>query len=217
MIYHDRIDAGQQLAVALKDYKNCENVRVLGLARGGVPVAAEVARSLNVPLGFLVVRKLGVPNHQELAMGAIAQHICWLNDDIIKSHHISPDAIAQVRNREQKELARREKLYRRDLPPLNLKNKTAILVDDGLATGATLRVAALNVRQHQPQRLVAAVPVAAKPICDRSALAVDELICLKTPERFYAVGFWYENFAQVNDAQVQDTLQQASDRPSVTR
>lgn len=217
MIYQDRIDAGQRLAKALEAYKNCENVKVLGLARGGVPIAGEVARDLNAPLDLLVVRKLGVPGHEELAMGAIANDACWINDDIVQSHHISPEAIAQVRAKEQQELERREQLYRHNLPPLDLQNCIAILVDDGLATGATLRVAALSVRQHHPQRIVAAVPVAAPPICDRQALAVDEAICLETPERFYAVGFWYENFTQVNDAQVQQTLKQARDHAPIPR
>lgn len=216
MIYQDRIDAGQRLAQALNAYQDNEDVRVLGLARGGVPVASEVAKGLHAPLDLLVVRKLGLPSHEELAMGAIAQDACWLNEDIVKSHRVSETEIAQVRQKEQQELERREQVYRHNIPPLDLTNRVVILVDDGLATGATLRVAALSVRQHNPQKLVAAVPVAAPPICDRETLAVDEAVCLETPEHFYAVGFWYENFTQVNDAQVQQTLQQARDRQPTT-
>ncbi len=216
MIYQDRTDAGQHLAQALSTYNNQDNVRVLGLARGGVPVACEVASGIDAPLDLLVVRKLGVPKHKELAMGAIAQDACWLNQEIVKSHHISEAEIEQVRQKEQQELERREKLYRQNWPPLDLRDRIIILVDDGLATGATLRVAALSVRRHQPKRIVAAVPVAAPPVCDRAALAVDETVCLQTPEDFYAVGFWYENFTQVNDAQVQQTLQSARDRQPTT-
>jgi putative phosphoribosyl transferase len=216
MIYQDRTDAGQHLAQALSSYKNEDNVGVLGLARGGVPVAREVASEINAPLDLLVVRKLGVPQHKELAMGAIAPDACWLNQDIIQSYHVSEAAIEQVRQQEQQELERREKLYRQNLPSLDLRDRIIILVDDGLATGATLRVAALSVRHHQPKRIIAAVPVAAPPICDREALAVDDVVCLETPEQFYAVGFWYENFAQVNDAQVQQSLQSARDRQPTT-
>ncbi|MFP4008880.1 MAG: phosphoribosyltransferase [Spirulinaceae cyanobacterium] len=216
MIYQDRTDAGQRLAQALSLYKNKDNVRVLGLARGGVPVAREVASGINAPLDLLVVRKLGLPNHKELAMGAIAPDACWLNREIVESYHVDRAEIDQVRQQEQEELERRERVYRQNLPPLDLRDRIVILVDDGLATGATLRVAALSVRQHQPQRIIAAVPVAAPPICDREVLAVDEVVCLQTPERFYAVGFWYENFTQVNDAQVQQSLQSARDRQPTT-
>jgi putative phosphoribosyl transferase len=209
MIYQDRFDAGRRLAEVLHAYANRADTIVLGLARGGVPVAAEVAHYLNAPLDLLVARKLGVPGHEELAIGAIARDASWLNRDIVESYKLSETAIAQVQHKEQQELERRERVYRHDRPPLVLRDRIAILVDDGLATGATLHAAALSVRQHAPKRIVAAIPVAAPPMCDRDLLDVDEIVCLQTPERFYAVGFWYENFNQVSDAEVQNLIDRA--------
>lgn len=210
MLFKDRAAAGQLLAEQLKEYADCSDVLVLALPRGGVPVAFEVAKALNAPLDVFLVRKLGVPGQEELAMGAIASGgVRVFNRHIIRSHRLFEAAIHKTAVREQRELERREKLYRGDRPALNLRGATVIVVDDGLATGATMRAASMAIRQQDPARLVIAVPVAAAETCCDIEAEADQVICAMTPEPFYSVGLWYENFSQVTDTEVQDLLKQA--------
>lgn len=213
MLFQDRIDAGKRLANLLRSQANQPNVIVLALPRGGVPVAAEIAKVLAAPLDVLVVRKLGVPGSEELAMGAIASGDCkYLNPELIEKLHISEEAIGAVVQRENQELMRREKAYRGGLPPLNLTDRTVILVDDGLATGATMRVAVEAVKQQQPQELTVAVPVAEPSVCRWLGEEVDRIICAETPRPFYGVGLWYKEFSQTSDEEVRSLLQQARHR-----
>jgi putative phosphoribosyl transferase len=212
MLFRDRTDAGQRLAKKLKDYTNRPDVLVLGLPRGGVPVAYEVAKALNAPLDVFLVRKLGVPGHEELAMGAIASGgVRILNEEIVSSLYLSEEAIDRIAAKEQQELERRERVYRGNRPPLDVRDRTVILVDDGLATGATMRAAARSLRQQHPKRIIAAVPVSAPEICKEFKVEVDELICAETPRPFYAVGLWYERFSQTTDVEVRDLLERAAD------
>lgn len=209
--YHDRRDAGRQLASRLQAYANRPDVLVLGLPRGGVPVADEVAQALQAPLDAYLVRKLGVPGHEELAMGAIAPGgIRVLNPHTIDSLGISESAIDDVEAIERRELARRERLYRGSQPPLTVEGRTVILVDDGLATGSTMRAAAEALRQLKPARLIAAVPVGSTAVCESLLDVVDEAICAETPEPFYAVGIWYDDFAPTSDTEVQQALRDAA-------
>jgi len=183
---------------------------VFALPRGGVPVAFEVARVLDAPLDVFLVRKLGVPGHEELALGAIAQGgVRVLNAEVVRSLNIAPDTIEAVAAREGEELARRERAYRDDRPPLEVAGRTVILVDDGLATGASMRAAVAALRAAAAARIVVAVPVAAPETCDAVRAEVDEIVCAVTPEPFYAVGFWYADFAQTTDAEVHDLLARA--------
>jgi putative phosphoribosyl transferase len=183
---------------------------VFALPRGGVPVAFEVARVLDAPLDVFLVRKLGVPGHEELALGAIAQGgVRVLNAEVVRSLDIAPDTIEAVAAREGEELARRERAYRDDRPPLEVAGRTVILVDDGLATGASMRAAVAALRAAAAARIVVAVPVAAPETCDAVRAEVDEIVCAVTPEPFYAVGFWYADFAQTTDAKVHDLLARA--------
>ena len=183
---------------------------VFALPRGGVPVAFEVARVLDAPLDVFLVRKLGVPGHEELALGAIAQGgVRVLNAEVVRSLDIAPDTIEAVAAREGEELARRERAYRDDRPPLEVAGRTVILVDDGLATGASMRAAVAALRAEAAARIVVAVPVAAPETCDAVRAEVDEIVCAVTPEPFYAVGFWYADFAQTTDAEVHDLLARA--------
>jgi predicted phosphoribosyltransferase len=208
--FRDRHDAGRVLAARLAEYANTPDVTVLALPRGGVPVAFEVARALNAPLDVFLVRKLGVPGHEELAMGAIASGgTRVLNDDVIRQLDIGEDAIDRVARRERQELERREHAYRGDREPLVLRDRIVILVDDGLATGASMRAAAAAVRQEGPKEIVVAVPAAAPETCDDLRAEVDRVICAITPERFMAVGMWYEDFSQTTDAEVRDLLARA--------
>ncbi|MGV2829528.1 phosphoribosyltransferase [Myxosarcina sp. GI1(2024)] len=217
MLFQDRTEAGQRLAEKLKAYANRQDVLVLGLPRGGVPVAYEVAKSLNVPLDVFLVRKLGVPGQKELAMGAIASGgIRILNREIVETLHISEETIARVAAQEQRELERREYTYRGDRPPLDLRERTIVLVDDGLATGATMHVAAVAIRKLHPKQIIAAVPVSAPETCDETKVEVDEIICAETPRPFYAVGLWYKKFSQTTDAEVRDLLQRAGNRETLT-
>jgi predicted phosphoribosyltransferase len=205
--FRDRADAGRRLADALDAYRNQPAVLVLALPRGGVPVAVEVARRLHAPLDVFLVRKLGVPGREELAMGAIASGgVRVLNPDIVQGLAI-PDAIIDaVAEREGRELARRERAYRDERPAPIIKGQTVILIDDGLATGATMRAAAAALRRQQPARLVVAVPVAALATCDDLRAEVDQIVCAITPEPFYAVGAWYEDFSETTDDEVRDLL-----------
>ena len=209
-MFKNRHHAGQVLARQLTRYEQRNDVLVLALPRGGVPVGFELARALGVALDVFVVRKLGVPEQQELAMGAIASGgQIVLNEDVVTHLHIDQatiDAVAQV---EMRELSRREKAYRGDRPPLNVAGKTLILVDDGLATGATMRAAAQALKQLGPARLIVAVPVGAPEVCRRLAHEVDEVVCAATPEPFRAVGQWYADFTQTTDEEVHGLLAQA--------
>ena len=211
MRFRDRRDAGRGLARALLGYADHQGVTVLGLPRGGVPVAYEVAKRLRVPLDVFLVRKLGVPGQEELAMGAIASGgIRVLNRDVIALAGLTDDIIDAVAAREERELERRERLYRGGRPPLSLAGRTIIIVDDGLATGASMRAAARAVRSQAPARTVVAVPTAPPDTCESLGREVDEVVCLLKPCRFRSVGVWYQDFSQTSDEEVQRLLQQAS-------
>jgi predicted phosphoribosyltransferase len=205
--FRDRSEAGQLLAAALTAYANRPDVIVLALPRGGVPVAYEVAQALNAPLDVFIVRKLGVPGHEELAMGAVASGaVRVLNEPVVRALEIPDYVIDAVAEWEKQEIARREREYRGDLPPPDVKGRIVILVDDGLATGSTMLAAVKALRQQQPARIVVAVPTAARDTCEALRTEVDDILCAVTPEPFYAVGFWYENFAQTTDEEVRELL-----------
>jgi len=215
MRYRDRLEAGQQLAEQLRMYANRPDVLVLALPRGGVPVGFGVAKVLHAPLDVFLVRKLGVPGHEELAMGAIASGgVRVLNEDVVHFLQIPLTVIDAVAAQEQQELERRTRHYRRDRPPLDVHGCTVILVDDGLATGATMRAAVLALRQQPPARIVVAVPIASRTVCHELTMVADEVVCAETPEPFYAVGLWYENFEPTSDAEVCDWLAQAAHSPA---
>ena len=206
--FKDRTHAGRVLAEKLKHYRDNPDVVVLALPRGGVPVAFEVAQTLRAPLDVFIVRKLGVPGHEEYAMGAIATGgVRVLNPDL--AGMIPSSVVDAVAAREQQELERRERLYRGDRPPVPIEGRIVILVDDGLATGSTMRAAVAAIRKQNPQRIVVAVPVAAPETCDEFRAEVDEVICASTPEPFRAVGLWYENFDQTSDEEVHALLDAA--------
>jgi putative phosphoribosyl transferase len=206
-LFRDRKDAGRRLAAALSQYARRPDVLVLGLPRGGVPVAYEVARALDAPLDVFLVRKLGVPGHEELAMGAIATGgVRVLNEQVVEGLRIPGPMIEAAAQREQRELERRERLYRGDRSAPDVRGRTVILIDDGLATGATMRAAAAALQQQQPARLIIAVPVAASSTCDEFRAEVDEIICAMTPEPFLAVGLWYDDFSPTSDDEVRDLL-----------
>jgi putative phosphoribosyl transferase len=210
MIYHDRIDAGKHLAAHLTHYAGRDDVLVLALPRGGVPVAFEVARALNAPLDIFLVRKLGVPGHEELAMGAIATGgVRVLNDDVLEYLRVPPGVIESIASNELRELERRERDYRGYRAELEVKGKVAILVDDGLATGSTMRAAVAALRQQNPARIVVAVPVSAPQTCDEYRMGVDEIICATTPQLFLGVGQWYRDFSQTTDDEVRQLLANA--------
>lgn len=203
----DRTEAGQLLAIALKAYAKRADVIVLGLPRGGIPVAFEVAKALHLPLDICLVRKLGVPGHKELAMGAIASDgVRVLNYDIVSSLGISSHKIDEIAAKELRELQRRDRVYRGDRPSPNLKDRTVILVDDGIATGASMRAAIAVLREEQPQSIIVAIPVAPSSICDELRAEVDKIVCLMTPEPFYAIGLWYDYFTQTTDEEVRKLL-----------
>jgi putative phosphoribosyl transferase len=207
MRFRDRTEAGRRLAAALRKYAGQPGVAVLALPRGGVVVGAEVARVLGAPLDVMLVRKLGVPGHEELAMGAIASGgVRIVSEDVVSMLGISERELATVAASEEQELKRRERAYRSDRPPLSVKGRTVILVDDGLATGATMRAAAAALRSQEPARLVAAVPVAPDETCAMLRAEVDEMVCVFTPEPFHSVGAWYEDFGQTTDQEVQELL-----------
>ncbi len=209
--FRDRADAGRRLAAALTDYAGRSDVIVLALPRGGVPVAYEVARALRAPLDVFVVRKLGVPDEPELAMGAIATGgVRVLNRDVVTMLGITPQVIDAVAAREGAELERRERAYRGARAAPSLAGRTVILVDDGLATGATMRAAAVALKNHHPARVVIAVPTAAPEVCDDFRDEVDEVVCAETPQRFGAVGMWYDDFRQTSDEDVRDLLSRAA-------
>jgi putative phosphoribosyl transferase len=211
MKFRNREQAGQLLADKLMTYANRTDVLILALPRGGVPVAFEVAQTLNAPLDIFVVRKLGLPGHEELAMGALASgNVRVLNDDVVNRLHIPEKVIDAVAAQERRELERRERLYRNDRPPVSVQGRTVILIDDGLATGSTMRAAVSALRRQNPAALVVAVPVAAPETCQEFKSEVDEIICAYTPEPFYAVGLWYEDFSQTSDEEVRGLLARAA-------
>jgi putative phosphoribosyl transferase len=210
MIFRDRTDAGKYLATKLLNYKHRQDVLVLALPRGGVPVAFEVAQVLRVPLDIFLVRKLGVPGHEELAMGAISTGgVRVLNEDTVDYLNIPEHIIDSIAAEELKELKRRERAYRGNRPEPDVKGKTVILIDDGLATGSTIRAAAQALRPQQPARIIVAVPVSAPETCDEYRIGVDEIICAVTPEPFVGVGMWYLDFSQTTDEEVRDLLERA--------
>ena len=206
--FRDRRAAGKTLAQKLMHYAERPNVLALALPRGGVPVAYEVALALHVPLDVFIVRKLGVPGHEELAIGAIASGgVRVLNKRIIESLNIPEEIIEQVAQRELQELRRREQAYRGEYPPLDIHGRIVILIDDGLATGASMRAAVVGVRAQDPERIVVAVPTAAPETCEAFQNEVDEIVCAITPEPFLGVGRWYDDFEQTTDEGVRLFLQ----------
>ena len=209
--FRDRSDAGRRLAEKLSGYANRPDVVVLALPRGGVPVGFEVAQALDVPLDVFLVRKLGMPRHEELAMGAIASGgVRVLNRDVIRAYGIPLEAIEAAAAREQRELERREHRYRGDSPSPQIAGRTVILVDDGLATGSTMRAAIAALRQKGPAKIAVAVPAAAVETCEELRAEVDEIVCAITADPFYAVGLWYEDFSQTTDDEVHELLERAA-------
>jgi putative phosphoribosyl transferase len=209
--FRDRADAGRQLAEKLAAYAGRPDVLVLALPRGGVPVGFEVARMLHAPLDVFVVRKLGVPGHEELAMGAVASGEVWvINEDVVRALAIPDHAIRVVAARELRELVRREQLYRDDRPPADVQGRTVILVDDGLATGSTMRAAVKALERLAPERVIVAVPTAAPTTCAELRREADDCICCITPEPFFSVGVWYQDFSQTTDNDVRDLLARAT-------
>ena len=205
--FRDRAEAGRQLAEELREYAGRNDVVVLGLPRGGVPVAFEVAQALGAPLDVFLVRKLGVPGHEELAMGAVASGgVRVLNEELVRRLGLSAQELDEVVAREEAELERREAAYRGGRPRPDLRGKVAILVDDGLATGATMRAAVEALRREGPAKLMVAVPTGAEESCEDLRPLVDELVCLTTPQPFYAVGLWYDDFTPTTDDEVRELL-----------
>jgi putative phosphoribosyl transferase len=201
--YEDRRHAGAELAAHLVQLKGRPDVVVLALPRGGVPVAYEVARALDAALDVFVVRKLGLPGHPELAMGAIASGgVRVLNDDVVSWYRIPDRAIDEVTRTEQAELERRERAYRHGRTPVPLRDRIVVLVDDGLATGSTMKAAVDAVRAHGPSRIIVAVPVGSPETCREFAEVADEIVCARAPDRFAAVGQWYRDFSQTTDEEV---------------
>ena len=215
MLFQDRFEGGRLLASKLSHLANRPDTVVLALPRGGVPVGFEVAKTLNVPMDVFVVRKLGVPGYEELAMGAIASGgTRVLNEDLVRTAGIPDEVIDSVAAEEERELERRERDYRGGQPPVDVQGRTVILVDDGLATGSSMRVAALALKQKKPSRIVVAVPVAAPATCAEFESEVDQVICAVTPEPFWAVGQWYRDFSQTSDEEVRDLLRRAASFPT---
>lgn len=209
-VYRDRREGGRALAQQLAGYGGRTDVTVLALPRGGVPVGFEVAEALHAPLDVFIVRKLGVPGHEEYAMGAIASGgVRVLNDNVVRVLGIEADEVEAVTRSEQQELARRECLYRGDQPPPAVRGRTVILVDDGLATGSTMLAAVKALRKQEPARIVVAVPTAAADTCEDLRQEADEVVCATTPEPFRAVGLWYEDFSQTGDDEVRELLARA--------
>jgi putative phosphoribosyl transferase len=214
MAFRNRREAGRALASRLSRYADRPDVVVLALPRGGVPVAFEVAQALGAPLDVFLVRKLGVPGHEEVAMGAIASGgVRVLNDDVIRLVGIPMSAVEAVAAREGEELHRREMAYRGSRPAAAVADRTVILVDDGLATGASMKAAVAALRRERPASIVVAVPVAAAETCQEFRQEVEDVVCAVTPEPFMAVGAWYEDFSQTTDAEVQQLLEEAARAP----
>jgi len=210
MLFSNRKNAGQALAERLADYADDPNVLVLALPRGGVPVAYEVARRLQAPLDVFLVRKLGLPGQEELAMGALASGgVRVLNEEVVRILQVPEEVIDEVAAREQRELERRERLYRGDRPPPDVRGRTVILIDDGLATGSSMRAAVAALKHMKPRRIVVAVPVASRETCKEFGELVDDVVCVEQPEPFVAVGRWYEDFSQTTDEEVHNLLERA--------
>jgi predicted phosphoribosyltransferase len=208
--FRDRTEAGRLLAARLTAYAGDPDVLVLALPRGGMPVGYQVARALGAPLDVFVVRKLGVPGHEELAMGAIASGgVCVLNEDVVDALRIPRRVIEAVAEYELRELGRRERAYRGDRPAPEVRGRTVILVDDGLATGSTMRAAVVALRRLGPARIIVAVPTAAPSTCEEFRHEADECVCDITPDPFYAVGLWYEDFSPTTDNEVRDLLKRS--------
>jgi predicted phosphoribosyltransferase len=209
--FRDRTEAGRMLAETLREYANRDDVVVLALPRGGVPVGFEVAKTLHAPLDVFVVRKLGLPGQEELAMGAIASGGARvLNRDLILALGIPDEVVEQVTREEERELERREREYRDERPPVDVRGRTVILVDDGLATGSSMRVAVLALKQKQPAQIVVAVPVAPRESCEELESVADRVVCAVTPQPFFGVGQWYADFSQTSDEEVRELLRQAA-------
>ncbi|AOS96437.1 Putative phosphoribosyl transferase [Microbulbifer aggregans] len=207
--FTDRTEAGRRLAQTLTDLAGRDDVLLLALPRGGVPVGLELARALRVPLDLLLVRKLGVPGHEELAMGAVTANARVLNDSVLASLGISEAALDEVTRTERQELERRSRRYRGDRSVPKLTGKTVVLVDDGIATGATMEAAARAVREENPAELILAVPVAPPDALHRFAPLVDRIECLMSPQSFWAIGAWYRDFSQLTDEQVLEQMREA--------
>lgn len=211
MRYRDRKEAGQRLAERLLDYRDRPDVVVLGLPRGGVVIASEIARRLHAPLDVFVVRKLGVPGQEELAMGAIASGgVRVLNSAVVDVCGIPASVIEEVTEQERRELERRERLYRGVRPPIAIEGRTVILVDDGIATGATMRAAVAALRRLKPARIIVAAPTAAPQACELLSKEADEVICDIMPDPFYSVGLWYDDFTQNSDEEIRELLEHAA-------
>ena len=209
--FHDRKDAGKQLAIQLSEYAEHKDVVLLALPRGGVPVAFEIAKALNLPLNVFLVRKLGVPRHEETAMGAMAMgDVVFIDQNLVNRLGIPQRAIEQVIIKEKKELERRNVMYRSGKPPLDLKNKTVILVDDGLATGSTMHAAVAALKEQNAGQVIVAVPVSSDLAYEELSRETDKVICLAIPKDFYAVGQWYGHFPQTSDKEVLDLLLQVN-------
>jgi len=212
--FRDRAEAGKALAERLKSHVGNDDLIVLALPRGGVPVGFEVARSLGADLDVFLVRKLGVPGHEELAMGAIAGGgIRVLNAPLIRELGLSEAIVDRVTELERREIVRRENLYRHRRPALPVRDRTAILVDDGLATGASMLAAAQALRVQEPKRIIVGVPIAARDTCESFRQVVDDVVCVMTPHPFYGVGRWYEDFSQTSDQDVRKLLDRAAAKP----
>jgi putative phosphoribosyl transferase len=210
--FRDRPEAGRLLASQLVRYVSRPNLLILALPRGGVPVAFEIARALHAPLEIFLVQKLGVPGQEELAMGAVASgNVRVLQSDVVGAFGIPQSVIEAVTAEEIRELARRERAFRGDRPNPQVRGRDIILVDDGLATGSTMHAAVTALKQQDPERIVVAVPVASSEACDEFKSEVDEVICLRTPASFYAVGLWYETFPQLTDEEVRQFLRKADE------
>lgn len=209
--FKDRVEAGRELAKALNAHKGEKDFLILALPRGGVPVAYEVARALEVPLDVYIVRKLGVPGHEELAMGAIASGgQVVMNEELKGLINVNPEVLQAIINREKATIAAREKSYHLGSKPREIEGKTIVLIDDGLATGSTMQVAIQAIREKNPKRIIVAVPLAPRDTCQSIGAMVDEIICLRQPSPFHAVGLWYEYFDQTSDEEVADLLAMAN-------
>jgi putative phosphoribosyl transferase len=209
--FRDRTEAGRMLATTLQEYASRDDVVVLALPRGGVPVGFEVAKSLDVPLDVFVVRKLGLPGQEELAMGAIASGgVRVLNRDLIRGLGVPEEVVDQVTRQEQRELERREREYRDGRSPIDVRAKKVILVDDGLATGSSMQVAVLALKQKEPAQVIVAVPVAPAETCAELQSVADKVVCAVTPQPFWGVGQWYEDFSQTSDEEVRELLRRAA-------
>ena len=211
----NRTEAGKLLAKKLTAYANRPDILVLGLPRGGVPIAFEIAKALNAPLDICLVRKLGVPGQPELAMGAIASgNVMVLNEDVVNWLKIPTEAIDRVVAKERQELQRRDHAYRGNRPLPDVEHRTIILVDDGIATGSTMRAAIATLRKQQPDEIVVAIPVASSVTCDELRVQVNKIVCLITPEPLSSISLWYEDFSQTTDEEVRNLLSRAANRPT---